>query len=359
MIDSLHIIGSRQLGGAEKFFTRLLGALDEQGHHAVAIIRPKSPLRSVLNREIPRAFIPMRNGWDILSLLSVRRFVVREKPRIVQTYMGRATRLTRIPRRSASIHVARLGGYYKLKGYYEHAHAWVGNTKGLCDYLIRHGMPSDRVFCIGNFVEEPKAIAAQEINSLRRSLGLPDDAVILFTLGRFNYQKGYEDLLEAFSLLPNRIASRPIYLLFAGDGPLAASLRARSNRLHIQDRTIWLGWQDDPSPYYQMADIFVSSSRHETLGNVVLEAWAHRVPVIATNAPGPVELITDGENGVLASRRDPEDLARAIHQVISEGEQFRMYLAENAMKTLLTNHTREKILAGYLSMYDELEKKTY
>jgi glycosyltransferase involved in cell wall biosynthesis len=359
MIDSLHIIGSRQLGGAERFFSRLVSALNKQGHDAVAMIRPGSPLRSILGEEIRRVHTPMRNGWDIFSLFSIRRFIQSEAPRIVQTYMGRATRLTRVSRHSPSIHVARLGGYYKIKGYYEHAHAWIGNTKGLCDYLIKNGMPSDRVYCIGNFVEVHRPIAGQEIQDLRQSLSLPDDAIILFTLGRFNYQKGYEDLLKAFSLLPNRIESRPVYLVIAGDGPLGAALRSQANHLHIQNRTVWLGWQDDPSPYYQMADIFVCSSRYETLGNVILEAWSHRLPVIATDAPGPMELIKDRENGIIAFRRDPEDIARAMHEVIREGGQFWRYLAANAMKTLLASHTKEKILTMYLTMYDELEKKKY
>ena len=359
MIDSLHIIGSRQMGGAERFFARLVTALNEQEHHAVAMIRPKSPLRSVLYPEIRRTYVSMRNGWDVLSLRAIRRFIRNERPRIVQTYMGRATRLTRVPADSSSIHVARLGGYYKIRGYYEHPHAWVGNTKGLCDYLIGNGMPSDRVYCIGNFVEFHRPTAAQELENLRRSLAVPDDAIILFTLGRFNHQKGYEDLLEAFSLLPKRIESRPVRLLIAGDGPLSAALRSKARSLGIDDRIMWLGWQDDPSPYFDMADIFVCSSRHETLGNVILEAWSHRLPVVATDAPGPAELINDGENGILASRRDPEDLARAIHRLAGNGDQLRSYLAENAVKTLVANHTRETILRRYLAMYDELEKKTF
>ena len=84
-------------------------------------------------RTVPQQTIPMRNGWDLLSVLKIRRLIRNTGPLIVQTYMGRATRLTRLPRDSAAIHVARLGGYFKIKGYYQHAHAWVGNTRGICD----------------------------------------------------------------------------------------------------------------------------------------------------------------------------------------------------------------------------------
>src|SRR5690625_3524083 len=108
--------------------------------------------------------------------------------------MGRATRLTRLPPSSSAVHIARLGGYYKIRGYYEHAHAWVGNTKALCDYLVREGLPAARVFHIGNFVAEPATVSDDELATLRMQLGLPDDALVLMTLGRFIDIKGFDDL---------------------------------------------------------------------------------------------------------------------------------------------------------------------
>lgn len=357
MIHSLHIIGSRQFGGAEHFFARLVSGLNQRHHEAAAVTRPNSPLCSVLTDDIPQTHVAMRNGWDIFSLLAIRRIIIEKQPKIVQTYMGRATRLTRVPSLSDSIHIARLGGYYKIRGYYEHAHAWVGNTRGLCDYLIRHGMSVDRVYHIGNFVEIGRPRSMEELRQCRRNLNIPEEAIVLFSLGRFNYQKGFEDLLDALSLLPHRIGSRPLYLLIAGDGPLNRSLRAQAESLGITQRVVWLGWQNDPDIFYALADVFVCSSRHETLGNVILEAWAHNLPVISTKAPGPMELIEDGQNGILVECRNPESLAVAIKKALHGGDSLWRELSAEGMKTILSSHTKEVIVSKYLEMYSELEKQ--
>jgi len=357
MINSVHIIGSRQIGGAERFLMRLVSELNQHDHRAVALIRPNSPLRSALNGKIEQVHVPMRNGWDLLSVLAIRRFIKKAHPQVVQTYMGRATRLTHVPAKSHAVHVARLGGYYKIKGYYEHAHAWVGNTRGLCDYLIRNGMPARRVYLIGNFAEVDKPTPLEELDTLRRSLSIPAEALVLFSLGRFNHQKGFEDLLEAFSILPRHIDQRPLYLCIAGDGPLKQALHSQAQTPEMKDRVVWLGWQDNPGPYYDLADILVCSSRHETLGNVILEAWSHNLPVVSTAAPGPLEIIKHGENGILVPCRKPEKLAGAIEHVLRAGPRLWDTFAEQGMRTLLSHHSKEAVVKKYLEMYEELMEK--
>lgn len=354
MINSVHIIGSRQIGGAEKFLMRLVGELNQKGHHAITLIRPKSPLRSALDNTIEQHHIPMRNGWDLLSMLAIRRFIKKAGPQIVQTYMGRATRLTRLRAKSQAVHVARLGGYYKIKGYYEHADAWIGNTRGLCDYLIQNGIPAQRVYLIGNFVELREPTSTGTLAALRDSLSIPKEALILFSLGRFNHQKGFEDLLVAFSILPREIHQRPLYLCIAGDGPLQRQLHRQADSLKIQDRLLWLGWQDNPAPFYDLADLFICSSRHETLGNVILEAWSHNLPVVSTSAPGPTEIIHNGENGLLVPLREPWKLAEAVENLFKEGSRCRKTLAEQGMRTLLNHHSKEAVVNKYLEMYKEL-----
>ncbi len=354
--DSLHIIGSTQVGGAERFFSRLIGVLVEKGHRAAAVYRPKSPLRDLLDSEIDHFHVAMRNGWDILSLWAIRRLIVKTNPVIVQTYMGRATRLTRIPSSSRAIHVARLGGFYKIKGYYEHAHAWVGNTKGICDYLIRSGMDPDRVFHIGNFVEIPSPKPSEVLRTIRGNLQLPEDAIIIFSLGRFIPKKGFQDLIQSLRLVPKEIKGRPIYLVIAGDGPLRDRLEAAAQDLGIAHRIRWVGWQDDPSPFYELAHIFVCPSREEPLGNVVLEAWSHRLPVIATRTPGPLELIEEGRNGLLVPIGEPEKLAQCLTSLLHEDKASWLGLGSNGLKTLMASHSKESVVNAYLSMYEKLRR---
>ncbi|PLX85969.1 MAG: glycosyltransferase [Desulfuromonas sp.] len=354
MLRSLHIIGSRKMGGAEQFFQRLVRGLNGPDHRAMAVVRPGSELRPVVGDSTRQFHVPMRNGWDILSGLAIRRLVRNEGIDIVQSYMGRGTRLTRIPDGWGVKHVARLGGYYKIDGYYRHAHAWVGNTRKLCDYLVQQGLPSERVFYIGNFVEPRSVTPPEDRERLRRSLRLPEDAFVLFALGRFTGVKGFDDLLPAFARLPAEVGGRPFFLVIAGDGPLKKNLLAQAAELGIEERLRWAGWQNDPHTYFDLADLFVCPSRHETLGNVILEAWAHRLPVVSTSSLGGAELIRDGENGLLVPCQDPVGMADRMSELIRAGDSDRSRIAERGYQTLCSEHSPEAVLAAYRALYQEL-----
>jgi len=296
----------------------------------------------------------MRNGWDIFSAIAIRKLIKRLRPEIVQTYMGRATRLTRVPKEHCAIHIARLGGYYKVRGYYEHADAWVGNTRGLCDYLVKNGLPADRVYHIGNFVEKRQAPPKQEMSKLRNSIGIPDEATIIFSLGRFNYKKGFEDLLQAFKIVKSKCKNNPVYLIIAGDGELKHTLHSLGQELGLYPNLLWLGWQKDPTIFYALADIFVCPSRIETMGNVILEAWSHSLPVVATKTPAALELIEPGVNGLLVPIQDPEALANELMALLKEPPNTKKALGAKGKETLDREHSKETVVKKYLTMYEEL-----
>jgi glycosyltransferase involved in cell wall biosynthesis len=341
------------MGGAERFFQRLVTALNAAGHPAVAVFRPASPL--ALEPALARGGIPvpMRNGWDLFSWLRIRRTLERIKPEIVQTYMGRASRLTRVPAALRSVHVARLGGYYRIDGYFRHAHAWVGNTRGLCDYLLRNGLPAGRIFQIGNFVDPVSPAGDASRRDLRAAQGIPAEALVLFSLGRFIPKKGFGDLLNAFARLPPAIQGRPVWLVVAGSGPLERRLAQLGVRLGIAARLRWAGWQRDPGPYFQSADLFVCPSREEPLGNVILEAWAHRLPVVSTRTAGGAELIAEGVNGLLVPCGEERPMAERIASLLAD-EAARDQLAENGAATIGRHHTPAMVTAAYLDLYRQL-----
>ncbi len=352
---SLHVLGSRQFGGADQFYVRLIEALNDHGHHAAAVNRRGTPVAEALAASgTEQHHLPLANKWDLVSVLRLKALVRRLQPAVVQTYMGRATRLTRLSRRGPTVHVARLGGYYKIRGYYEHAHAWVGNTRGVCDYLVREGLPADRVFQIGNFVPEPEAVGIEELAELRRSLGVPEEAWVLFTLGRFIDIKGFDDLLDALALLPEAPGGRPLHLLIAGDGPLASDLRAQCAALGLEARVHWLGWQNRPSRFFSLADVMVCPSRHETLGNVILEGWSHHRPVVSTTTPGGLELVEDGVNGLLCPVQDPPALAARLGELLEGPDALRQGLADAGRNTVERHHRRPAVVQAYLDLYADL-----
>jgi glycosyltransferase involved in cell wall biosynthesis len=355
-IETLHIIGSKTMGGAERWFLRFTAALAVGGRTGVrvAVRRDTEMARqaALVHGEVEA--LPLRTVWDPLSRRQVGRTVRRLAPDLVQTYMGRATRLTRLgrPGRGGPVHVARLGGYYKLSGY-RHAHAWIGNTKGLCDYLARGGLPADRVYQIYNFQDIPARRSNRELKALRRGLGLPESAWVLLAPGRLIPVKGHRYLVEAMARLPAEIDARPLRLVMLGEGTLRESLQEQARGLGVEGRLIWTGWRTDPDPFYQLADLVVFPSlERETFGNVVVEAWSHGRPLVTTEFLGALEITRHGEVWRVPCR-NPGALAEGIRTLLQDrglaGE-----LVAKGLRRVGGEFSREVILGRYRELYERL-----
>ncbi len=354
-IHSIHILGSREFGGADQFFVRLVRALEQAGQPVTAITRPGSPVANALQHDpAEQIHLPLANRWDAWSGWQIRRRILKREPCVVQTYMGRATRLTRVPAKSKAVHIARLGGFYKIDGYYRHADAWVGNTRAICDFLVKSGMPARRVHHIGNFVPEPIPVDPGKKAALRPEHRVPEDAWVIFALGRLISKKGFHDLFRAIARLPEEIDGRPPVLLLAGDGPELGNLQTLAKELGIESRVRLLGWQDPPDVFYALADMFVCPSRHEPLGNVILEAWNHFLPVVSTRSDGALELIEEGVTGLLCDCKDDEAMAAAIREVLESPAAARDTMAKAGNACLHARYGQGFIVESYLSLYRDL-----
>ena len=348
---TLQVIASRALGGAEGFFQRLCVGLGERGCQVHAVVRQGAALSPALPAAIPRSELPLRTVWDPLSRRELRHEILRQRPHLVQTWMGRATRLARVPR--GMIHVARLGGFYKPGGF-DHADALVVNSRGLADHLLAAGLPAKRVHLIGNFVDTPRARSASELAALRASLPLPADSWLLLAVGRCVPVKGWDVLLAALAQLPAQVNGRPLALLLLGDGPLRAALQRRAQQLGLGGRVHFAGWQEDPAPYYALADLVVFPSRvTEALGNVILETWAHGRALVTTASSGARELVQPGQDALQVPCEDAAALAAALVQLLRD-EVLRDMLAWTGRARAQRDFDRASVVGAYVDLYRQL-----
>ncbi len=352
---TLQMVASKSLGGAERWFIRFSVALAERQAPAHLAIRAGSALEGLDLGPLPVHRLPYRTTWDPWSRHATGRLIERIRPDIVQTYMGRATRLTHLPERGGPIHLARLGGYYAL-GPYRHAHGWIGNTLGLCDWMVRNGLPAERVHHIYNFADPARPVAPALVDELRAQHAIPEDAWVLVSLGRLVPVKGQRYLIDALSRLPRTVAERPLRLLMVGDGPLGAELRAQAERLGQEDRICWAGWQRDPAPYLQMADLVVFPSLDaETLGNVILEAWAWGKPLVTASFRGAREIARHGEDAWCVPCEDAGALAEGIRQTLSDSALMTAMVARGRDR-VERQFGRRAIMDRYLELYRALAR---
>jgi glycosyltransferase involved in cell wall biosynthesis len=206
-------------------------------------------------------------------------------------------------------------------------------------------MPADRVFHIPNFADETPVEPLP-----RASFDTPADRPLLLAAGRLHVNKGFDILLQAMAGVPDAT------LWLAGSGPEEQALRRQCAELGLQDRVRFLGWRNDVTRLMRTADLFVCPSRHEGLGSIVMESWAHECPIIATASQGPGELIDSGETGILTPVDEPGALAGAIRELLENPAESER-LIRNASQHYWQNFSRKVIVGRYLDLYQSIHKK--
>lgn len=171
--------------------------------------------------------------------------------------------------------------------------------------------------------------------------GAVTDEFVALAVGRLVEQKGFGDLLKAVSLLKR---NRKITLLLVGEGPLRGELEKMARRLDIQDRVEFKGMllQQEVFSLMRQADVLIMPSviaknnDRDGIPNVILEAMAHRLPVIGTNVSGLPEVIVDHETGLLVPPGAPEELANAIESLMTNVTETQS-MVEKARQLIVEN----------------------
>jgi glycosyltransferase involved in cell wall biosynthesis len=298
----LHIRFGKE-GGAERFFVSLANAFGERGVEQHFIIRPSRTWEGLIEKLGPIWF----NNYRYFSLSSfllewrVKRLIKTWQPDAVMAWMPRASRL--IPNMDGPVKLTRLGDYPVHLRHFKNLDVLVGNQPGIATHSQDLGW--DKPICtISNFARQVTPVPVS-----RGALDTPEDAFVISSAGRFVNRKGMDFLIRAAARVPNA------YLWLIGEGKERDALEALAQSEGIAERTRFIGWVDEPIHYIAASDVFGITSRHEPLGNVVLEAWQAKVPVVATRSEGPSWYIVDGRNGVLTDIDDLDPFVAGLQKI--------------------------------------------
>ncbi len=341
----LQAMAGGERGGAENFFVRLAIAINRAGiDQSVVIRKNKKRAKSLVDAGVEIVELPFGGFFDWRTRTSLKKQIGHFKPSIVLSWMNRATKFCSTDSDSEYIHIARLGGYYDLK-YYQNCQYLIGNTENIVNYIKSAGWPAEKVQYLPNFV------SVNQNKAIERDIYFtPKSAPLILALGRFHKNKGFDVLLRALSHVPGA------YLWLAGDGPLRVQLEALAEKLGVKPRVRFVGWHEDISPLLNAADIFVCPSRHEPLGNVIIEAWAHQIPVVASDSDGPGALIEHLVSGILVPIENDEMLSKAIRNLIAD-HQLRAKVLENGFHHYNTCFTEKIVIEKYINFFQRVIEK--
>jgi glycosyltransferase involved in cell wall biosynthesis len=320
------VIASLGCGGAERVASLLANAWSMRGHGVSIVtfeapgVRPAYALSNEvslipLNLSSPSKGLgrAMRNNWRRIS--SLRRCLQGLQPDVVVSFITETNVLTvaagfRAPWPtivSERIHPA----YHPLdppwarlrQAAYSRAAAVVTQTDDIASWLRKKGRAETHVI--------PNPVDLKIFVNGAESRTSFSERKRLVAVGRLDHQKGFDILIDAFAKAATRIRDWDLEIF--GEGPLDSKLQRQIDILGMASRISLKGASRDVAATYRSADAFVHAARYEGYPNVVVEALAAGLPVIATDSPGAVrDLLSGGTFGVLVPPEDAAVMAEAL-----------------------------------------------
>ena len=355
----LYVITELDVGGAEKALYELATRLSRAAYEPeVACLSGRGPLGADLReRGIPVHFLDARGAWDVRALWRLRRLVKRAE--IVHSFLYHANMAARLAAVGTGVAAvvcsARVAersrpGRRRLECLTQRlVDAEVCVSAGVRDFMAQGGFPKHKLAVIPNGVDAAR-FAGRDA-AFKARLNLRPDAPLVATIGRLHEQKGMEHFVRAAASVHH---SRPdCHFIIVGAGPLEAALRAAAKRLHLEGALTFLGQCDDIPALLKATDVFVLASLWEGMPNVVLEAMAAGVPVVATRVEGTVDLIEQGETGLLVMPRDVPGLASAIQRLLDEPA-LAQRLGHAAQERVRVQFPLEAMVRRHEELYAEL-----
>jgi glycosyltransferase involved in cell wall biosynthesis len=336
------VAAGAEFGGSETFFVSLTLALARAGVDVRAAMKA-FPIREKAFADAGIAFkrAPFFRRFDLWTPRKLRRIAAEFHPQCVLTFTGRGGAMT--PPGPYAL-IGRLGGYYRLE-YFRRCDYLVCITPDLVRHVVEGGFPKEKVFFIPNFAVIQDAPAID-----RATFDTPKDAKLALALGRLHKSKALDVLLRAAAQVPD------LYVWIAGEGPDRAELVQLAADLGIANRVRFLGWRTDRSALLRAADVCVFPSRFEPNGTVVVEAWAHGVPLVTAASAGPAWIARDGEDALIAPIDDADGLADRIRAVLSSPE-LAAKLITNGHRRIAAEFSEKAVVGKYIAMFEAVRPK--
>lgn len=351
----LYMITGLSLGGAEKVVVDLSDQMNALGHTVkIAYLTGEVLIRPVSDK-IEIIALNLNSKNDLLSAsIKYKKLLKRFRPDIVHAHMVHANIFARINRVGAHIpklictaHNSNEGGKARMLAYRLTNRLSDINTnvsQEATDSLISKG-----AFKKTNLMTVYNGINLNRFEKNSSSEVIDQNIINLISVGRFNDQKDYPNLINAFAVLKKSI-NADVKLIIVGDGELRSAIEALIKDLQLEKDIILLGRRSDIPELLSQADIFVLASKHEGLPTVVIEAMACECYVVATDCGGSAEIL--GDTGQLVPIQDSQALAKALEKSIALNDEDRTQNNKEARARVEQLFSLETSVQKWLALYE-------
>ena len=225
------------------------------------------------------------------------------------------------------------------------------SSKQICpqEKLVLIGGGSDNGVDVDHFcLSDP---VRMEAVALRKAIDIPHDASVIGFVGRLDLAKGIRELSDAWEMVREKHDS--VHLVILAPPEVDPALAMTLETLKKDERVHVLGFLKDPVVGYAVMNCLVLPSYAEGFPNVILEAGAMELPVIATRVAGCVDAVVEQQSGLLVEPRSAVALAKGIEELLEDPGKARQY-GKNGRERCVRQFKRELIWQGYADLYDRL-----
>ena len=366
----LHISSAHTFGGGERYLVDLVNALVVRGHDLFVAVRRRSPLKDGL--ELPPENVielPLRNALDAKSAGALAKLTRDRRIQIVHAHMARDYPLAAyaVRRNAGAKLIVTRHVLFPLNRLHKLTLARVSKVIAVSRAVARDVgaqalVPNEKIAVIHNGVDVDRIESVrsrfQRTEFLRR-WDLPEDRLLVGSVGTLTPLKGYEDFLRAAASV-RQSAPESFFVISGVDSSAGQTYQSTLERLirelDLRDHVRLISWMDDITELYCALNIFVSASHSESFGLAIVEAMAAGAAIIATQTEGAREIIQDGETGRLVSIADAEQMAQVIISLLRDSE-TRQQMADAARTAVREEFSLARMVDETEALYGEVLEK--
>ncbi|MCB0317752.1 MAG: glycosyltransferase family 4 protein [Bdellovibrionales bacterium] len=340
--------------------SHVISKLHSTGFQLKILCHPKSPNQDKLSKlGIEPVHFAFKSRFSVSAVKKINSLVSDFKPQIIHAFSGRAisnsvilsyflkNRPKLLAYRGAVGEISRLDPANWFTFLNSKVDMICCVSKDIEKGLLKSGIPAGRLCTI--YKGHDPAWYNSNSSVTREELNIPKNAFIIGCIANFRKNKGADLLVEAVKNLSTSLPE--VKLIFIGKDK-KNSIKKISSATEVKDKVIFLGFQEKPTTYLSLFDVFVMPSRKsEGLPKSVIEAMACKVPCIVSNVGGMPELIRDQIDGIVFKEDNSKELSNAILKLAANSD-LRKQFAESAFDRILNNFGIDATLNATINLYN-------
>jgi glycosyltransferase involved in cell wall biosynthesis len=364
----IHVIGGGEFGGAEEHIIRLVSRLDGHGLLGKVVCFYDAEFARAL-RELNIEVEVLRYGrFDIRLVAALKQLFMRESPMIVHTHGVKANFFARLAsrrltgfKRLTTVHSLLRHDYanpiaYSVANWMEKSTRryndhFIAVSGAIRDSLLAEHVPANKITVVHHGID--LHLFENAAPSLREELGIGGRSYVIGAVARLVKIKAMDTLIRALRIIREREPEADARLVIVGTGPEEQSLRRLAGELGLARAVHFTGFRRDIPACLASFDCFASASLSEGLGLNILEAMAAGVPVVATGVGGVLDIVRDGETGLLVRPLEPDKLADGVLALMRDPA-LAERLASAARQRVRDRFSLERMVSDTVGLYDAL-----